>query len=175
MFIEVDSDGSGNCENSTFYTPWNFVVSCKTCVTQSATFEVVGFCEPNQEFYIDVDITDLGSALNLNMTDGTATQTSQSTGVYTFGPYEANTNVIITVTNADDGSCSINSGDLTLICPPAPNDCSIIYAGEDTASCEDGSTNLTAVYHPLGQDTSSYDVTSQQGCPLPPISWRNPN
>ena len=174
VFIEVDSDGSGNCENSTFYTPWNFVVSCKTCVTQSATFEVVGFCEPNQEFYIDVDITDLGSALNLNMTDGTATQTSQSTGVYTFGPYEANTNVIITVTNADDGSCSINSGDLTLICPPAPNDCSIIYAGEDTASCEDGSTNLTAVYHPLGQDTSSYDVTSQQGCPLPPLAGGTP-
>ena len=174
VFIEVDSDGSGNCENSTFYTPWNFVVSCKTCVTQSATFEVVGFCEPNQEFYIDVDITDLGSALNLNMTDGTATQTSQSTGVYTFGPYEANTNVIITVTNADDESCSINSGDLTLICPPAPNDCSIIYAGEDTASCEDGSTNLTAVYHPLGQDTSSYDVTSQQGCPLPPLTGGTP-
>ena len=174
VFIEVDSDDFSNCENSTFYTPWNFVVSCKTCVTQSATFEVLGFCEPNQEFYIDVDITNLGSALNLNMTDGTATQTSQSTGVYTFGPYEANTNVIITVTNADDESCSINSGDLTLICPPAPNDCSIIYAGEDTASCEDGSTNLTAVYHPLGQDTSSYDVTTQQGCPLLPLTGGSP-
>ena len=46
----------------------------------------------------------------------------------------------------------------------------IIYAGEDTGFCEGASTNLTAVYHPLGQDTTSYDVTTQQGCPSPPLT-----
>ena len=170
VYIEVDSDGFGSCESSDAYIPWDFVVACKTCVTQSANYDVVGVCEPNQEFYVDVDLTDLGSAVNITMTDGLSTQTSQSTGVYTFGPYEANSNVNITVTNSDDTSCSINSGDLTFLCPPAPNDCSIIYAGEDTGFCEGASTNLTAVYHPLGQDTTSYDVTTQQGCPSPPLT-----
>jgi gliding motility-associated-like protein len=170
VYIEVDSDGFGSCESSDTYIPWDFVVACKTCVTQSATYEVVGVCEPNQEFYVDVDLTDLGSAVNISMTDGLSAQTTQSTGMFTFGPYEANSNVNITVTNSDDTSCSINSGDLTFLCPPAPNDCSIIYAGEDTGFCEGASTNLTAVYHPLGQDTTSYDVTTQQGCPSPPLT-----
>ena len=170
VYIEVDSDGFGSCESSDTYIPWDFVVACKTCVTQSATYEVVGVCEPNQEFYVDVDLTDLGSAVNISMTDGLSTQTTQSTGMFTFGPYEANSNVNITVTNSDDTSCSINSGDLTFLCPPAPNDCSIIYAGEDTGFCAGASTNLTAVYHPLGQDTTSYDVTTQQGCPSPPLT-----
>ena len=170
VYIEVDSDGFGSCESSDTYIPWDFVVACKTCVTQSATYEVVGVCEPNQEFYVDVDLTDLGSAVNISMTDGLSTQTTQSTGMFTFGPYEANSNVNITVTNSDDTSCSINSGDLTFLCPPAPNDCSIIYAGEDTGFCEGASTNLTAVYHPLGQDTTSYDVTTQQECPSPPLT-----
>ena len=170
VYIEVDSDGFGSCESSDTYIPWDFVVACKTCVTQSATYEVVGVCEPNQEFYVDVDLTDLGSAVNISMTDGLSTQTTQSTGMFTFGPYEANSNVNITVTNSDDTSCSINSGDLTFLCPPAPNDCSIIYAGEDTGFCEGASTNLTAVYHPLGQDTTSYDVTTQQQCPSPPLT-----
>ena len=169
VFIEVTSDGFGSCDSSTFYTPWDFVVACKTCVTQSANFEVVGVCEPTQEFYVDVDLTNLGSAVNINMTDGASTQATQSTGIYTFGPYEANSNVVITITNADDESCSIDSGDLTFLCPPAPNDCSIVYAGEDTTVCEGTSTELTAVYHPLGQDTTSYDVTTQQGCPTPPL------
>jgi len=170
IYIEVDSDGFGSCESSNAYIPWDFDIACKTCVTQSANYDVVGVCEPNQEFYVDVDLTDLGSAVNITMTDGLSTQTSQSTGVYTFGPYEANSNVNITVTNSDDTSCSINSGDLTFLCPPAPNDCSIIYAGEDTGFCEGASTNLTAVYHPLGQDTTSYDVITQQGCPSPPLT-----
>ena len=170
VFIEVTSDGFGSCDSSTFYTPWDFVVACKTCVTQSATYEVVGVCEPNQEFYVDVDLTDLGSAVNISMTDGASTQTTQSTGMFTFGPYEANSNVVITLTNSDDESCSINSGELTFLCPPAPNDCSIVYAGEDTTVCEGTSTILTAAYHPLGQDTSSYDVTTQQACPTPPLT-----
>ena len=170
VYIEVDSDGFGSCESSDTYIPWDFVVACKTCVTQSATYEVVGVCEPNQEFYVGVDLTDLGSAVNISMTDGASTQTTQSTGMFTFGPYEANSNVVITLTNSDDESCSINSGELTFLCPPAPNDCSIIYAGDDTTVCEGTSTILTAAYHPLGQDTTSYDVTTQQGCPTPPLA-----
>ncbi len=55
------------------------------------------------------------------------------------------------------------------MCPPPPNECSIIYAGEDTTFCSDNdpATVLTASYHIAGQDTTSYDITALDECPMP--------
>ena len=166
VYVEVDSDGGGSCELSSFYIPWDFDVSCKTCITQTVEFSIDGNCEPIQEFYINASIVDMGDAINLELTDnlGGPAQTTTQTGVVTFGPYPANEQVIITVVNSDDTSCSVESDALTFLCPPPPNDCSIVYAGEDTIFCSDGSTpaTLSASYHLFGQDTTSYDVTVQE-------------
>jgi gliding motility-associated-like protein len=176
MYIEVASDGFGSCESSTFYTPWDFDVSCKTCMTQTVDFNIVGDCEVSQDFYIEVDVSDLGSASSVVVSDNLASaeQTVTSAGVVTFGPYTAGVNVIIYTENNDDNSCVVNSDALTFLCPPPPNDCSIIYAGEDTAFCEGTSTDLTATYHLLGQDTTSYEINSQNGCPTPGITGGTP-
>ena len=176
MYIEVDSDGFGSCESSTFYTPWDFDVSCKTCMTQTVDFNILGDCEVSQDFYIEVDVSDLGSASSVVVSDNLASaeQTVTSAGVVTFGPYTAGVNVIIYTENNDDNSCVVNSDALTFLCPPPPNDCSIIYAGEDTAFCEGTSTDLTATYHLLGQDTTSYEINSQNGCPTPGITGGTP-
>ena len=176
MYIEVDSDGFGSCESSAFYTPWDFDVSCKSCLTQTVDFNIVGDCEVSQDFYIEVDVSDLGSASSVVVSDNLASaeQTVTSAGVITFGPYTAGVNVIIYTENSDDDSCVVNSGALTFLCPPPPNDCSIIYAGEDTAFCEGTSTNLNATYHLLGQDTTSYEINSQNGCPTPGITGGTP-
>ena len=176
IYIAVDSDGFSSCDGSTFYTPWDFDVSCKTCITQTVDFNILGDCELSQDFYIDVDVSDLGSATSVVLSDNLASaeQTATSTGVYTFGPYTAGVNVIINAINSDDDSCEVNSGALTFLCPPPPNECSIIYAGEDTTFCEGTSTNLTATYHLLGQDTSSYEVNLQQGCPMPVLTGGTP-
>jgi len=87
----------------------------------------------------------------------------------TFGPYVANTQVVISVLNTDDTSCLVESDTLTFLCPPPPNECSIVYAGEDTTFCSDNdpATVLTASYHIAGQDTTSYDVTLLDECPSP--------
>ena len=176
IYIAVDSDGSSSCDANTFYTPWDFDVSCKTCITQTVAYDVIGDCEVSQEFYIDVDISDLGSATSVVVSDNLASaeQTVTSTGVISFGPYTAGVNVIISTVNSDDDSCVANSSALTFLCPPPPNDCSIIYAGEDTAFCEGTSTNLTASYHILGQDTSAYEVNLQQNCPMPELTGGTP-
>jgi len=176
MYIEVDSDSSSSCDASTFYTPWDFDVSCKSCITQTVDFNILGDCEVSQDFYIEVDVSDLGSASSVIISDNLASaeQTVTSTGVVTFGPYTAGVNVIIETVNGDDDSCVVNSGALTFLCPPPPNDCSIIYAGEDTAFCEGTSTTLTASYHLLGQDTTSYEVNLQEGCPMPAITGGTP-
>ena len=178
VYVEVDSDTSGSCESSFGYTPWDFDVSCKTCITQTVEFSIDGACEPTQEFYINANITDMGDAMNLELTDnqGSSAQTTTQTGIVTFGPYPANEQVVITVVNSDDTSCSVESDVLTFLCPPPPNDCSIVYAGEDTTFCSDGSTatTLTASYHLFGQDTTSYDVTVQENCPTPNLSGGTP-
>ncbi|MDA8591414.1 gliding motility-associated C-terminal domain-containing protein, partial [Flavobacteriaceae bacterium] len=178
VYVEVDSDTSGSCESSFGYTPWDFDVSCKTCITQTVEFSIDGACEPIQEFYINANITDMGDAMNLELTDnqGSSAQTTTQTGIVTFGPYPANEQVVITVVNSDDTSCSVESDVLTFLCPPPPNDCSIVYAGEDTSFCSDGSTpvTLTASYHLFGQDTTSYDVTVQENCPAPNLTGGTP-
>jgi gliding motility-associated-like protein len=175
MYIEIDSDGSGSCQSSSFYTPWDFDIVCKTCLTQSATYTIVGDCDTTQEFTIDVEITDMGTATSLTVSDGTSNQTAMATGIVTFGPYPTETPIIITVTNADDSSCEIMSKTLNLICPPPPNPCSIVYAGEDTSTCEGTSTNLTASYQVLGQDTNSYEINALDSCPQPPASGGEPS
>ena len=171
IYIEVDSSSFTSCESSFGFTPWDFDVSCKTCITQTVEFDIVGSCEPNQEFYIEANITDMGSAMNLELTDnqGSATQTATATSVVTFGPYAANTQVVISVLNTDDTSCLVESDPLTFLCPPPPNECSIVYAGEDTTFCSDNdpATVLTASYHIAGQDTTSYDITALDECPMP--------
>ena len=176
MYIEVDSDFSVSCESTSSYTAWDFDVSCKSCITQTVAYDIIGDCEVSQDFYIDVDVSDLGSATSVVLSDNLASaeQTATSTGVYTFGPYTAGVNVVINAINSDDDSCVVNSGALTFLCPPPPNECSIIYAGEDTTFCEGTSANLTASYHLLGQDTSSYEVNLQQGCPMPATTGGTP-
>ena len=174
IYMEIDSDGIISCDSSTTYTPWDFNVSCVTCITQTVDFGIVGSCEPDQEFFVEANVTDMGDAMNLEISDnfGSAIQTATSTGVVTMGPYTANSEVVVTVVNTDDTSCSVQSEILTFICPPPPNECSIVYAGEDTTFCSDNdpATTLTASYHIQGQDVSSYDISSIEDCPSPPLT-----
>ena len=178
VFIEIISDGSLSCQSSSFYNPIDFDVICKTCITQTVDFAIVGSCEPNQEFFVEVNLSNLGDALSVDLTDnqGSPMQTVSTEGVYSFGPYPSNEQVNINTVNSDDESCSVESGIVTFLCPPPPNECSIVYAGEDTTFCSENNpgTTLSADYHIFGQDTNSYDVTSQENCPTPPSEGGTP-
>lgn len=151
------------CIESTFKT---------ICIPQVVTFNAVGDCETdpdNPDFVIEVNITDLSGSASIIVSDdqGSATQTADATGVITMGPYAANTVVTITTLKSDDDTCDVISSPITFICPPPPNPCSIIYAGEDvTIGCEE-STDLTANYHLFGQDTNTYTINALDSCPLP--------
>jgi len=172
VYMEVSSDSFGSCDSSG-YTPWDFDVTCKTCITQTVDFEIVGFCEPTQEFYVEANLTNMGDATSVVISDnqGSNPQTLTSTGMVSFGPFNANEQIVVTATNADDPTCSVDSGNITFLCPPPPNECSIIYAGEDTTFCSDNdpATTLTASYHVLGQDTSTYEVMPLDSCPMPEL------
>ncbi|MBT8310365.1 MAG: T9SS type B sorting domain-containing protein [Flavobacteriaceae bacterium] len=171
LTVIIQSDGSINCQGNG-YTPWDFDVWCQTCDTQTVDFSIDGSCEPTSEFNIDVNISDLGSASSITVNDnqGSDEQVTTNTGVLTFGPYPANTEVVITVANTDDANCIVTSLPLTFVCPPPPNECSIIYAGEDSiVDCENPSTDLTASFMTSGVNIVSYDINGLDTCPTPPL------
>ncbi len=84
----------------------------------------VGDCANNQ-FNVNVQVTDLGGASSVTVSDdqGSATQQLTDTATVTFGPYTEGTNVTITVTNDTDTSYT-DSHSIQYYCPPANDACS---------------------------------------------------
>ncbi|WP_146193464.1 T9SS type A sorting domain-containing protein [Flavobacterium sediminis] len=123
IYVEIDSDGSVSCGDASFSTQWDFTVTCATCVNPTAIFAVIPDCN-NTQFSVDVDLTDLGTATSVSITDGTTTLTAISaTGVQTFGPYAEGASLSFLITNEQDGSCTLSSGTITYTCPPANDEC----------------------------------------------------
>ncbi len=149
--VKISSDGSANCGDSA-YTPWNFDVVCATCVNPTATYTIVPDCA-NAQYSIDVDVTNLGTATSVTISDGTTTLPAISAlGVQTFGPYADGANTTITITNNQDGACSVNSGVLTNVCPPAndecvnatPIDCGDVVTGTTASGATNSGNNASA-------------------------------
>ena len=98
-----------------------------TCTNATLTYTVVNDCVNGDQFLIDVEVTDMGSATSLTVSDDQASATQGVTAVGTtqFGPYANATDVVISVVDDADASCEISSGSITQIaCPPANDDCS---------------------------------------------------
>ncbi|WP_425076567.1 choice-of-anchor L domain-containing protein [Psychroserpens sp. S379A] len=139
---------------------YTLTITENTCVDPEATFNVVSNCVVGPEFFLDVDITNLGSATSLTVSDdqGTAPQTVSATGIVTFGPYANTTPVIITLLNNDDSNCEISSGVLT------QNVC-LDYV----VDCSDGPVNTVFCYYNNIDDDPSqatFTYTSSDGSPL---------
>ena len=136
----ITSDGSVNCQSSG-YTPIDVTVACATCINPSANYLVVDDCDNGDQFLIDVDITDVGDATTLTISDNQGSTPVQvtSTGVTQFGPYPFGVDIIITIENADDSNCIINSPAIQqLACPPDndnPCDATVATVNDDE-SCD---------------------------------------
>jgi hypothetical protein len=78
----------------------------------------------NNQFSIDVDITSLGGATSVTVSDdqGSATQQATATGIVTMGPYPSGTDVAITVTNDQDANYTTTEN-IRYGCPPANDVC----------------------------------------------------
>ena len=114
LYLEVDSDGSVSCTSGS-RLEWDFDVACATCVNPVATYTVNEDCINGPQFFVDVDLTDLGSATSITISDnqGSTPQTTSAIGLFSFGPFPNNTGIVITVTNDDDANCVLTSSSLT--------------------------------------------------------------
>ncbi len=155
----VNSDGSVNCQDNG-YTPFDVTVSCATCVNPVATYDVRSDCENSPQFFVDVDVTDLGSAGTLTVSDdqGSTPQTINTIGLVSFGPFANSTPVVITVANDDDVNCVLTSTALTQD-----------YCLDNIVDCDLGPVNTTFCYFDDIDDDPSvatFTYTSSNGLPL---------
>lgn len=134
IFIQILSDGSVSCEAGSLCCSdgIDFTVACATCINPAATYQVVDDCASGDQFLIDVNITSLGDANSLTITnniDATATPVP-AIGTYQIGPFPFLVDVVVTVSSDDDVNCVINSSAFQLLaCPPTNNNpCEAIVA-----------------------------------------------
>ena len=150
----VEEDGSISCVSSG-YNPIDFTVACATCVNPIASYTMVTDCLNGPQFFVDVDLTDIGSGSSITLSDnqGSATQSATTIGMFTFGPYDNNTDVVISVVNDDDANCSISSSSITQeFCTTTSVDCS---AGP-----------ITMDYCYENNNTTDFTYTSADGVPV---------
>ncbi len=104
----------------------SYICGIPPCTPSTATFTTERDCD-NSSFNIVADITSLGSASSVTVSDdqASATQSVSSTGLVTFGPYPFGTSVTLTVTNDDNDLCKVVSDAFVIYaCPMANDDCS---------------------------------------------------
>ncbi|MGX1024984.1 T9SS type B sorting domain-containing protein, partial [Psychroflexus sp. MBR-150] len=153
--VQVNSDGIISCLSSTNINPIDLTVSCATCVNPQVDYAVVGNCgNGNEEFSMEVNITDLGSASSLDITNnqGDALQNVTTPTTLTYGPYALGTDVVFTVENVDDVNCILTSPSQTLescgcfgsdpFCAPDLGE-SLIFENVDDSSGTEADPNLS--------------------------------
>jgi len=159
--ITIQSDGVVSCATNAF-TELDFDVWCQSCLNPTVTFATDGDCTNGNDFSINVDISDMGSASELLINDdqGSPQQSVTTTGVISFGPYTSTTDVVITVNDANDVNCTVTSGIIS--CLSGGPGSLFINAGEDVAlDCGGGTTctDITASFlETFESETLNYTV-----------------
>ncbi|WP_460220232.1 choice-of-anchor L domain-containing protein [Psychroserpens sp. MEBiC05023] len=141
--FQVQSDGSVSCESGSFCCSdgIDYTVSCATCINPAATYQVVDDCDNGPQFLVDVNVTTLGDATSLTISNNIDANTvsATATGIYQVGPFPFGVDVVITLSNDQDVNCVINSSAIQLAdCPPDnDNPCDAIVAGVNAdESCD---------------------------------------
>lgn len=118
--VMANSDGTIGCDTNG-YVHWDFDVNCATCTNATVAYTVVDDCATSGGFLVDVNVSDLGSATSLTISDnqGSSNQSLSAVGTVQFGPFANATDVVISIQNDQDANCNTNSSSLTQSnCPP---------------------------------------------------------
>ncbi|WP_397363806.1 T9SS type A sorting domain-containing protein [Olleya sp. R77988] len=150
-YVVLSNSGSTRTYN------YNLFISQNSCINPTMDFTPVADCS-NAQFTVDVDVTYLGDASSLTLTDDFANTYSNitATGIVSAGPYPSGSTVNFTLTNDQDGTCSF-AGSSYFYCPPANDECmnSIALTVNTDGTC----TNVLAASN-AGATKSTTDPTS---------------
>ena len=149
------------CYNGSWGVTLDFTVNIQelTCTLPEAGFTVNTDCD-NDQFFIDVDVTSLGDATSLEISNDFDASTVQATatGVYQAGPFPFGNTVKIFVANEQDNNCTISSDFFeVLACPPDNDECinatvAVVNADE---SCDTVNSGTILAATPSGVPSGS--------------------
>lgn len=125
LTVRVTTDVSVSCQSgSNIQLDWT--IDCLDCVQPQASFAVVQDCA-NEQYFVAVDVTSLGSDPELEITNNAGAPAIAITapGTYQVGPIPSGTPVQVTLVNSDNSLCNIASA--TLVNPICPE----VLCGED--------------------------------------------
>ncbi|OBQ54183.1 T9SS type A sorting domain-containing protein [Tamlana sp. s12] len=105
---------------------YTLFIEQNSCINPTiASLTPVADCA-NGQFSVDVDVSYLGDATSLTLSDDDASTADitniSSTGVVTVGPYASGTTVNFTLISNDDGGCSYTDSTY-FYCPPSNDEC----------------------------------------------------
>jgi len=122
LTVQVNADSSFDCV-SQGYTSIDINVACTTCTNPTVTFSLLDNCDIGEEFFVAADVTDLGSAISIDVEDGLGGLVNVTApGTAQLGPYPNGTDITLTATNTDDANCVITSDVFNLAACPPEND-----------------------------------------------------
>jgi hypothetical protein len=149
--VQVVSSFLTSCQDNPNINPIDLTVSCATCANPIVDFQVVEDCLNGPQFFVEANITNLGSATDLTITDnqGNPAQTINSTGIVSFGPYPNGTIVQLSVNNNQDANCQVVSADLT------QEACTINFV-----DCSTGPVNTVFCYSDSSLEEYTYTNTN---------------
>ncbi len=141
---------------------YNLIIQRNSCINPEFTVANVADCD-NDQFSVNVDVTYLGSATSLTLSDdnaGTADITNiTSTGIVNVGPYPSGSTVNFTLTNNQDPSCLFEASTF-YNCPPENDEC--LNATPLTVNTDGTCTTLTVGTN-VGATESVADADSCSG------------
>lgn len=125
VIFTVVNDANPDC----FFTTEAFMqFDCPpTCTNATVNFITIFDCPNTNGYYINADVTDLGTATSVTLSDDQESDPKNitATGVYQFGPYPDYTPVVFTVSDDIDGDCVLTYPiQSSSNCPPANDNCS---------------------------------------------------
>lgn len=145
---------------------WGFCFDSPTISSSGCTPAIFAIASgtnncPDEEFFIDVDVTDLGSAASVNiLNDGGAPAVNGvdgSASPYSVGPFPAGTTVVITVEDAADSACNDSDTLTTSGCPPECATAPITPMDGATGLSATGDINFSWTAPASGPVPDSYD------------------
>ncbi|MCA0152494.1 T9SS type B sorting domain-containing protein [Winogradskyella vincentii] len=149
------------CYNGSWGVTLDFTVNVieLTCTLPEASYTTVPDCD-NDQFFIDVDVTSLGDATSLEISNNLDATTVQATaiGVYQAGPFPFGSTVKVFVMNEQDNNCIISSDNFTVLaCPPDNDECDMatIAVVNDIDLCEQVTPGTILAATPSGLDSGT--------------------
>ena len=154
LFLQILPDNDNSCGDGS-QLPIEITASCAACLPPVGTAAQASCNGNNQEFFIDVEITDIGGdTVNIFNDQNGDISTVTETGTVTIGPFSFGT-ITVSLENAEDQSCTVNLFPITVDgCRPVNDDCTTptVLTLSNGPDCTAGMSGTTFFATPSPED-----------------------